>query len=345
MSHELALYNKEGKLPEAAPEARPLAENPAAVYLASLGPGSRRTMRQALDTMAELLSGGRITDALLLDWSRLRYPHAAALRAALTERYAPATVNKMLSALRGTLKAAWRLGQISAEERERASDVSPARGERLPRGRSLAPGEIRALVEDCLTDAAAPASAAKAAPAPRPALAARDAALLALLYGCGLRRAEIAALDLSDLREGSEGGLSLVVRGKRNKERLVPVGAGGAEAALRDWLAARGGEDGPLFVPFRKGDRPQRGQRMTTQAVYHVCRERQARAGVAPFSPHDFRRTFVGDLLDRGADIVTVQKLAGHASVTTTARYDRRGERAKRTAADLLHVPYPARPQ
>jgi site-specific recombinase XerD len=384
---QTALYSKEGIADALGGEIlllsapRPLSQNPAAVYLASLAPGSRRTMRAALDTIARLLTNGRTADALALDWAKVRFSHTAAVRSLLAERYAAATANKMLSALRGTLKAAWRLELVEAAEYQRAVDIGGVTGESLPAGRSLSAGEIVALMNACLADRLKDGS--------RNPLGVRDAAILSLLYGCGLRRAEVAALTLTDYQTQAEegGGISptatLRVRGKRNKQRLVPL-VGGAAAAISDWLALRGAEEGPLFTPFRKGGKPWRrvgeaaseniaegtadeaagpegtdrssadGQPrmaamssltgatgLTTQAIYLMLQGRAREAGVAPFSPHDFRRTFVGDLLDRGADIVTVQKLAGHASVTTTARYDRRGEAAKRKAAELLHVPYP----
>ena len=71
--------------------------------------------------------------------------------------------------------------------------------------------------------------------------------------------------------------------------------------------------------------------------------KRGAEAGVKDFSAHDFRRTFVGDLLDRGVDISVVSKLAGHSDPKTTARYDRRPEATKRDAAAKLHFPYTRR--
>ena len=155
--------------------------HPAAVYLAGLASGSRRTMRQALDSIASLLTDGR-ADAETLHWRALRYQHTAAVRAVIAERYAPATANKMLAALRGVLCQAWRLGDMTAEDYRRAADLAPVRGNRLPRGRALTMGELRVLF-------------AAAAEEPHPSTQARDSALLAVLYGGGLRRAEVVALQ------------------------------------------------------------------------------------------------------------------------------------------------------
>lgn len=300
--------------------------HPALVYLATLqSPQSRRTMRQALEAIAHALSGGTC-DALTLPWAALRYPHAAALRAVLADRLAPATARKYLAALRGVMTAAWRLELLDAETLRRTLDVAPVRGTAAPAGRALLAGELRALFAVCADD-------------PTPA-GRRDAALLAVLYGGGLRRAEAVGLALGDYTP--ETGALLVRVGKGRRARTVFLAPSG-QAAVAAWLAVRlpvsSTPTSPLFVPITRGGRlvlrwP------TSQLVFTAAVKRAGEAGIAAFSPHDCRRTFVGDLLEAGADLSVVQQLAGHASVTTTARYDRRGEVAKRKAAHLLHIPF-----
>jgi site-specific recombinase XerD len=252
-------------------------------------------------------------------WHQLRFQHTRVMRSALADQYAHTTANRMLSALRGVLKAAWKLELMSAEDYQKAASVESIRGETLPSGRSLVAGELVGLLHAC----------------PPTPLGIRDAAIITLLYGCGLRRAELVTLDLAHyIKEENE----LLIRGKGNKQRAVPVG--NAALALADWLTIRGEAKGPLFCGL--GNRNRNG-RLTDQAVYNMLRKRAKEAGIKNLSPHDFRRTFVGDLLDAGADIVTVQKMVGHASPTTTSRYDRRGQQAKHKAAALLHIPYQKR--
>ncbi|WP_201375457.1 tyrosine-type recombinase/integrase [Ktedonobacter robiniae] len=80
-------------------------------------------------------------------------------------------------------------------------------------------------------------------------------------------------------------------------------------------------------------------QGLTEQGIYAIFLERVDKAGILRLTTHDFRRNFIGELLDNGVDLSTAQKLAGHASPTTTARYDRRPEATKKRAAGTLHVP------
>ena len=328
--------------------------NPATVYLARLAPGSRRTMRGALATVAAICvpSADPPPDPEAFPWPAFRAEHAKAVRAALAERFKYTTVNKTLSALRGVLREAWELGLMETEHYHRAAAVRAVKGSSAAAatGRSLARGELRALIEACL----APVSPREGEPPVVTEKGRRDAALVALGYGCGLRRDELASLAVGDLDLVQR---RVVVRGKGNKERVVPIPPGTFHA-LRDYLEVRTGglvdregeagpspmyKDTPLFVRARRGGRlVADADALTGQAVYHVLRQRAAQAGVEAFSPHDLRRTYVGDLLDEGADLSVAQQLAGHASPTTTAGYDRRGERAKEQAASRLDVPYDA---
>lgn len=308
--------------------------NPAAVYLARLAPGSRKTMRIALERIARRLAGRPVAKhevvpaaerglLFLVPWAELRYPHSAGIRSWLADVFEPATANKCLSALRGVLTEAWRLGQLSAEDYHRAIDVASIKAERLPRGRRLTSGEIAALGRACSQD--------------RTPRGVRDAALLGVMYVGGLRVAEVVHLDLADW--GPEANTVTVRAGKNRKDRLVFLENHGSREALAAWVGKRGAEPGPLFLPMRKGGRllP---ERMTTQGVFDACRRRSREAGVADFTPHDLRRSFVSDLLDAGEDISTVQRMAGHAHVSTTTRYDRRGDEALRRASRKLHFPF-----
>jgi integrase/recombinase XerD len=292
--------------------------NPVAVYLTGLAPGSRRTMRTALRTIATMIDP--TADELSFPFHLLDHAHVSAIRSRLAERHAPATANRMLAALRGVIKAAFKLGLISSDHMTRACSIDPVRGSRVVKGRALSQGELRALFDVC---------------DPSTAGGARNAALIGILYGCGLRRAESILLQLEHF-DATTG--KLTVKGKGNKERHVYV-SNGSRDALDAWLVHRGDQPGPLFLPVNKGGTII-SRRMTDQAVAELVIRLAARANVATFSPHDLRRSMISDMLDAGADIVAVQALAGHSSPAVTAKYDRRGERARRKAAELIHVPF-----
>lgn len=258
-------------------------------------------------------------------WHQLRYEHALAVRSHFAETgRAPATINAALSAVVGVAREAWRLGLLDIDELERVRSVERARGSRLPSGRVIGRAETAALLDVCKADV-------------RGVSGSRDAAVLALLFGAGLRRCEPCRPSL-DAYSPKTGELRVIGKGGRERRLFL---ASGARAALQSWLANRGREPGPLLIALdRYGHVAQPTRALTPSAVDAIVRRRAAEAGVSGFSTHDARRTFITGLLERGVDVFTVQELAGHADPKTTKLYDRRGDDARRRAAELVDLPY-----
>ncbi len=212
-----------------------------------------------------------------------------------------ATVARRLAALRSFFRYLARTGAIEAD---------PTRPLRTPRAATRNP--TRMEIEEV--------EAILHAPDPATPLGSRDLAILELLYGTGLRVSELVGLDLADVNPQRR---ILRVTGKGGKERIVPFGEVAADALipwlrvrpqlLRDW-------SGPEAVFLNA-----RGGRLSDRSVRTVVRRYLGEAGLARLagavSPHTLRHAFATHLLDRGADLRTIQELLGHSSLATTQKY------------------------
>jgi integrase/recombinase XerC len=171
-----------------------------------------------------------------------------------------------------------------------------------------------------------------------PWLEARDAAIVELLYGCGLRVGELVGLD-AQASGAARGWIDLDageahVLGKGSKRRSVPVGAK-AIAALRHWLeqraAGRHGGEAALFIG-------RNGARLSAQSVWARLKRRSLQAGLAtPVHPHMLRHSFASHVLQSSGDLRAVQELLGHASIGTTQVYTRLDFQHLAKAYDAAH--------
>ena len=167
---------------------------------------------------------------------------------------------------------------------------------------------------------------------------ARNAAIVELMYGCGLRVGELVGLDVvaSDAARGWVHREEAEVRvlGKGAKQRLVPVGRKALEA-LDIWLSVRASRcppgEGALFLGAR-------GARITPHAVWKMLRERSLHAGLAtPVHPHMLRHSFASHVLQSSGDLRAVQELLGHANIATTQVYTRLDFQHLAQAYDAAH--------
>ena len=185
--------------------------------------------------------------------------------------------------------------------------VNPAPGllgtprSKPPVPRALTPTQARSVIDEIGAETDTPETQA------------RDTALFTLLYGAGLRIAEALALDLRDAPPGIS---TLRVRGKGQKERVVPI-LPVVQAALQAWvrLHPEGGPASPLFVGVKGG-------RLNAGVARRTMRLFRTRAGLPVHAtPHALRHSFATHLLSAGADLRSIQELLGHASLSTTQRY------------------------
>ena len=298
--------------------------NPLTLYLTRLAPSSQLTMRYVLQDAADRL-GFEDINLEDIDWHLLQPEHVIALVAALREDgYAPNTSSLYVNAVRGVMNEAWRMSLISQDHLLKMRSVKAAPGTRLGQGRNLRRSLIRELMEVCAAD-------------PRPQ-GLRDAAVIGILYGSGMRKSESVNLDLAQINFEER---SLRVTGKGNKA-LIKYAPAWAFEKLTAWLDFRreqlkdGEQDDTfLFNRIRRGSHITR-ERITKHAIYYIARQRGEQVGVK-IMPHDFRRSFITRVIEEH-DLSIAQKLAHHSNIQTTASYDVRDDNERRRAVDLFDL-------
>lgn len=304
-------------------EIRGQKKNPAVKYINGLGSDdSRRTMKVALRAFICMFDK-RLVDPKkypepwkMFPWEMIDHELLETVKGKLSssKTRAPSHSNKILTAAKRVMQEAWKSDIIKHEEYMRIKAVGRVRGSRVPKGRMLKPEEIQKLLSAC--DIASPQGS-------------RNWAMIFVLWGGGFRRAEVASMDVDSI---DRDAMHITVIGKRNKERSVPISLETLKA-IDGWLAMRGTDPGPLFMPMTRNGRIFR-RRMSSQTLYMYLYRVRLKLGMKAFSPHDFRRTFISEMIDQSGDIASVAKMVGHDDINTTKIYDLRDQKTQHKMVD-----------
>lgn len=252
----------------------------------------------------------------LCDWSTLN--HIAILRYMRFESNndkAHTTINLSLSALKNIAYECWQQQEIDIECYMRIKMIKKYKGTRAPAGRILKINEIEKIKRYYKSH--------------NDNKSIRNFALFALACGAGLRRRELMLLNISDIKN-----TSVLVHGKGNKSRTVYL-SDFTNNAVQTWLKTTQRTSGALFSSINKHNEVST-DRISSMGIGLIINQIIASVKLERFTPHDLRRTFATTLLSVGADKLAVQRLMGHASLNTTATYDRRGDEIQKNAIELL---------
>jgi len=305
---------------------------------------SKRAYREDVRRFNEWRANRPITKSLVEEY----------LQAQAIAKTSPAYISRSLAGIRWYIRNIIDLLQdnddikhlLPGEQREEISSraerallARKPRGERaagIETGRYISQQEFDTLINVCVADDTYAGL--------------RDRAMFALAYSTGPRVHEVAGLKVKDVTsvKGDELMYEVRIIGKGNKERPVkPVLVGGAAQYLHEWLFLRGSTPGALFCYITrpsirsgaKGVISRKETHLTTDALVKILDKRQLQAGLEHLSWHDFRRTYVSDLINQ-YDLVTAQKIVGHSSTNITAKYDRTWQKKAKEAAQMRVIPY-----
>jgi integrase/recombinase XerC len=272
-------------------------------------PHTMRAYRRELNSFATYVVGTYGAD---LAPDRIEHTHIRAYLGVLFDSgLSKASAARALAAIRSWFKWLARSGRVEQNVARLVS--TPKLPKHLPRVPSIE--QMNRVVDSVDQDAAT--------------WPARDRAILELLYGCGMRNAELTGLDLKDIHWAND---AILVRGKGQKQRYVPLGDAAAQS-LRAYLAERSARlaaAGPkastpaVFINLRlRGlGKPGHDARLTTRSVGRIVKRVAILRGLSPdVHPHTLRHAFGTHLLEEGADLRAIQELLGHERLSTTQRY------------------------
>ncbi|MBK4146756.1 site-specific tyrosine recombinase XerD [Corynebacterium macginleyi] len=238
-----------------------------------------------------------LADNGVQDLRQVTRPMVEAYLKYLRQAMAVSSANRALVVARGLHKFAVAEGEVDSDV---AGEVRPpSTGQHLPE--TLSVGEVTQLIESTATETPVDL---------------RDRALLEVLYGTGARISEVISLTVDDAATAAD---VLVLHGKGNKERLVPLGSHARQAIdaylVRSRPVLGKGKTAALFLNTRGGA-------LSRQSAWSIIKNAAQRSQIdKSISPHTLRHSFATHLLEGGADVRTVQELLGHSSVTTTQIY------------------------
>ena len=281
-------------------------QNPAHLYLATLSEKSRKSISCQLRSVAARLSG---SDSIVtFPWHAIdRSTVLAILEQLRKEGKAPASINHTLTVIRRVIDEAYHLGQVDRRQYEGVMRVARDRGKRQNHNAPPSRVQVRQAIDRRLKDSTL--------------LALRDATLISVLVGAGLRKAEAIGCQVSDYRSGR-----IRIIGKGNQEALQPI-APVARVAIDEYI--QNFTSGPLFPAWLKNDTPS-DRRLSPSGVDKVVER------VLPgYTPHQLRHAYASWLAEDGHPLPVIQRLMRHSSPTLTMRYIH-NDAAQREASESL---------